>query len=149
MIMFSGEANQQDGKFNICCNFGNVRLNHFENFPDELKTLFVGPTPSCSNFRNNMRSFNSALAMASMGAQLTVPAGQGPYCFKVHGQVYHYVGPMQPNAGVSPQYGQLYIMDTQDAADERMGKPVNSKCDPAPCLFYGDRVRGAIVGMRG
>ncbi|KAL6742312.1 hypothetical protein Aduo_015474 [Ancylostoma duodenale] len=68
--------------------------------------------------------------MASMGAQLDTPRGSGPYCFRIHGQIYHSVGPLTPAQGIPPQYGQLYILDTDDAAAERMGNPANVHCDP-------------------
>uniref|UniRef100_A0A8R1HSI7 ATP-dependent DNA helicase n=1 Tax=Caenorhabditis japonica TaxID=281687 RepID=A0A8R1HSI7_CAEJA len=66
---------------------------------------------------------------ASMGAQLDVPPGHGPYCFKIHGQVYHHAGPLHPPSGKRPSYGQIYILDTAQAAQERLTAPANIRCD--------------------
>ncbi|KAG8175558.1 hypothetical protein JTE90_008891 [Oedothorax gibbosus] len=29
-----------------------------------------------------------------MGAQIKPPPGTGPYCFRIHGQIYHIVSPL-------------------------------------------------------
>lgn len=68
--------------------------------------------------------------MASMGAHLDIPKGHGPYCYRIHGQVYHLAGPLHPEPGGRPSYGQIYILDTAQAIEERLGNPANSKCDP-------------------
>ncbi|WKX98137.1 hypothetical protein Q1695_013657 [Nippostrongylus brasiliensis] len=100
----------------------------FSNFPDRLRRLFTGAHPSSRNFIQHARNYNSALAMASMGAQLDIPR-RGPYCFRIHGQVYHYVGPLTPREGTRPRFGQIYILDTNEANSERMSCPANSPCD--------------------
>ncbi|UYV69181.1 hypothetical protein LAZ67_6002683 [Cordylochernes scorpioides] len=48
------------------------------------------------NFMENIRSVNSALAFASMGANLVPPPGYGPYCFRINGQIYHRSATMAP-----------------------------------------------------
>ena len=50
--------------------------------------------------------------MASFGAEIETPAGAGPYCFKIHGQIYHRIGNLHPPAGVQRSFGQLYILDS-------------------------------------
>ncbi|VDK42808.1 unnamed protein product [Cylicostephanus goldi] len=119
-----------NGRFNLCCNFGNVNLDLFTNFPDFIRTLLTGNSNASKNFRQHIRSYNSALAMASMGAKVDTPRGGGPYCYRIHGQVYHFVGPLDPEPGTRRQYGQLYILDTDDATAERLGNPANEGCDP-------------------
>uniref|UniRef100_A0A183FRW4 Helitron_like_N domain-containing protein n=1 Tax=Heligmosomoides polygyrus TaxID=6339 RepID=A0A183FRW4_HELPZ len=78
---------------------------------------------------NHLRKFNSALAMASIGAQVVPPRGSGPYCFRIHDQIYHCIGPLHPEGGQLRQYEQVYILDTFEAAQERLGKVQNVGCD--------------------
>ena len=34
--------------------------------------------------------YNSSLAFAFMGTNLDIPPGHGPYCYRIHCQIYHY-----------------------------------------------------------
>ena len=70
-------------------------------------------------FLNNIRSYNAAFAFASLGAQMAPPPGFGPYCFRIHGQIYHRTGGLHPPDGETGQYGQLYILDGSDALSVR------------------------------
>ncbi|KAK5974287.1 hypothetical protein GCK32_022797, partial [Trichostrongylus colubriformis] len=74
-----------------CCDLGKIRLNMFVNFPESLRELYVQRADSTveqrrvqRNFLENIRNFNSALAMASMGAQVDVLRGRGPYCYRIY-----------------------------------------------------------------
>lgn len=44
-------------------------------------------------------------------------------------QVYHSAGPVPPDEGQPHRYGQLYILDTEQAAQERFGHAANWECD--------------------
>ncbi|CAN6546421.1 unnamed protein product [Malus baccata var. baccata] len=48
-------------------------------------------TASFSKFKTNIRSYNSIMALTSMGAKVdtSINKGQGPYVFKINGQVHH------------------------------------------------------------
>uniref|UniRef100_A0A8R1I776 Uncharacterized protein n=1 Tax=Caenorhabditis japonica TaxID=281687 RepID=A0A8R1I776_CAEJA len=74
-------------------------------------------------------TFNSALALASMGEQVEEFRGYGPYSYKIHGQIYHAAGPLHPPTGKAPSYGQSYIMDTKQTAEERHSVAPNKNCD--------------------
>lgn len=58
------------------------------------------------------------------------PPGRGPYCYRIHGQVYHRIGPLHPQQGDARQFGQIYILDTDEATRQRVGHAQNSSCDP-------------------
>ncbi|XGW24731.1 hypothetical protein V3C99_006299, partial [Haemonchus contortus] len=116
--------------FNDCCNHGSISLQHFNNYPVELCRLLASQEIEAKEFREHIRNYNSAFAFASMGAQLDTPRSQGPYCFRIHGQIYHRIGPVLPEDGQPHRYGQVYILDTSMAAEERMGNPANSSCNP-------------------
>lgn len=44
-----------------------------------IEQLITYKQEKCSNFQENIRSIHSALAFASMGANLQPPPGKGPY----------------------------------------------------------------------
>ena len=50
----------------ICCNDGQVRLERFPDPPPLLRDLWTSDTPDARIFRDNSRSFNNSLALASL-----------------------------------------------------------------------------------
>ena len=57
--------------------------------------------------------------------------GRGPYCYRVHGQVYHHLGALHPERPGAPRrYAQLYVVDTATANAERLGRFGNDACRP-------------------
>ncbi|CAK9303230.1 unnamed protein product [Gordionus sp. m RMFG-2023] len=81
------------------------------------------------NQEQNIRSYNSSLAFASMGAKNDNLLNKGPYCFRVHGQIYHRTSHLYPPNGVSPKYAQLYVLETSQAIENRVLLKENSACD--------------------
>uniref|UniRef100_W6NFD5 Uncharacterized protein LOC100905515 n=1 Tax=Haemonchus contortus TaxID=6289 RepID=W6NFD5_HAECO len=117
--------------FNDCCNHGNICIRHFVNYPEELCQLLTCQNPEAREFREHIRSYNSAFAFVSRGAKLDTTPGHGPYCFRIHhGQIYQRIGPARPEISQPHRFGQLYILDTSMAAEERMGNPANTNCIP-------------------
>ena len=47
------------------------------------------------------------------------PPGFGPYCFRIHGQVYHRTGSLHPQDGESRKFGQVYILDGSESLELR------------------------------
>jgi hypothetical protein len=127
-----------DGKFNSCCRKGKVKLENpvdldgnVLEYPQFLRELLSNPEhPDYREFRDNIRSYNSALSFASMGAKVDEFRGGGPYVFKVHGQVYHKTSHLQPLNGQSRQFAQLYVVDSTQATEIRMQHPANERCSP-------------------
>ncbi|XP_051156397.1 uncharacterized protein LOC127278640 [Leptopilina boulardi] len=68
------------------------------------------------------------LPFASIGAKLEIPKGNGPYIYRVHGQVYHNTYALHPDGDDNRKYGQLYIIDTNEAVLERLKNKSNKKC---------------------
>ncbi|GBM15167.1 hypothetical protein AVEN_39084-1 [Araneus ventricosus] len=103
-------------KYTKCCHDGKVQLPAFpltENSPD------------AKNYRQRIRECNSALAFASMGVQIKPPRGTGPYCYRLHGQVYHRVSPLYASDQHKESYGQLYIFDSSEATEKRLSNNQN------------------------
>lgn len=82
---------------------------------------------------DNIRSINSSLAFASMGAQIAPPPGYSPYCFRINGSIYHCAGALHPENGEPRKYAQFYILDSQEAAVQRLQLHENQGCQP--CLM--------------
>ena len=115
----------------FCCENGKVQIeDYFQDFPPELKNLFLIRNAHGLNFKENIRKFNSAFAFASLGASIAPPPGNGPYCFRVHGAIQHRSGNLHPEGSSKRQYGQLYILEGDQAVQERLERAENVECNP-------------------
>ncbi len=65
-----------------------------------------------------------------MGANIETPKGYGPYCFRIHGQIYHRTGTLHPQDGEDRHYAQLYILDTEQANIQRANHSANKEVKP-------------------
>ena len=68
------------------------------------------------------------MAFASFGTQIKPPPGNGPYCFRIHGQVFHQSGSFHPPDGMQPTYSQLYIIEGDQAVESRLCPTANENC---------------------
>ena len=84
--------------------------------------MFIGSTLQAINFRHNIRNYNSAFAFAfaSFGAKIALPPSRGTYCLHIHSQTYHCSNTLHPNEGEDRQYGQLYIIEGDQAVSTHM-----------------------------
>ncbi|KAJ1288125.1 hypothetical protein BS78_02G065900 [Paspalum vaginatum] len=76
-----------------------------------------------SNYRQNIRSYNSMFAFTSMGGHIDHEInrqGGGPYVFRMNGQNYHQIGTLLPKEGHYPKFAQLYIYDTENEVKNRL-----------------------------
>lgn len=98
----------------ICCANGQVELPPIPDAPDLLKALLMD-----KEFKDKIRSYNAALAFASLGANEDV-LPPGVYSFRVNGDIHHRLGHLLPDAGVpTPKFAQMYIYDTEHEANNR------------------------------
>ena len=112
-----------------CCNKGATSLDldqRLITYPEDLRSLLLGSHPNSRTFFDYIRRYNSAVAFASRGSKNVTPAGNGPYCYRIHGQIYHRLGVLQPDINVVPQYGQIYILEGNGALEARISN--NSDC---------------------
>ena len=84
--------------------------------------------PNSKNFHDNIISINSALAFASMGANIAPPPGYGPYCFRINGKIYHRAGALHPINDDQRKFAQLYILDPDETSEQRL--QINARCNP-------------------
>jgi hypothetical protein len=126
-----------------CCHNG--KLSHLsiqsapDNFPIALKNLLVGTDEKGRNFCEFIRQYNNANAFASMGAKVEEIPGNGPYCFKISGEVYHRTSEnieidstLQVNSIERlyhhPSYVELYVYDADTSIQIRMNNSANAQC---------------------
>ena len=119
-------------KFGTCCFSGKIKLPKIEDPPVELLNYLQGEDPISKHFRENIRQYNNALAMTSLGCNQDHSinrAGGGPWVFKVQGCLCHKTRSLMPREGAIPVYAQLYIYDPQEALNHRMNHQRNVDLD--------------------
>ncbi|KAM2883182.1 hypothetical protein COP2_016053 [Malus domestica] len=111
-------------QFTTCCMSQKVKFPRVKPTPPYLDDL-LNPKNSRNSlqFKTNIRSYNSMMALTSMGAKVdaSINKGRGPYVFKINGQVHHLMGSLLPLEGENPKFAQLYIHDTQNEVSNRIG----------------------------
>jgi hypothetical protein len=65
------------------------------------------------------------MAFASVGAEINSPPENHPYCFRIHGQIYHLVSPLYPIEANNPVYALLPISGSAEATTKRLEKQSN------------------------
>ena len=104
----------------MCCDNGKVKLDKFPELPPVLQNLYEGQSEESKKFRANINAFNSAFCMTSFGVDRYMPPGRGPPTFHIQGVPSHQHGSlMTPTNSHRPRYAQLYLIDTDQAAQER------------------------------
>ena len=61
------KSSQIHPKFGMCCFSGKIKLPKFEDPPVELLNLLQGQDSLSKEYRENIRQYNNALAMTSLG----------------------------------------------------------------------------------
>ena len=103
---WKGESNS------TCCNDGKVKLDAFPDPPPLLASLWTADTPKARLFRDNSRSFNNALALASLKVNERKFSGSH-YAPSVvfEGKVQIIQGPLIAEDNEQPRFAQIYIHD--------------------------------------
>ncbi|KAJ7240050.1 hypothetical protein C8J57DRAFT_1085988, partial [Mycena rebaudengoi] len=108
--------------FGTCCLDGKVQLPAVRAPPQELLELYNGTSHYSKEFLKNIRAYNAAFALASLGVTVdkSVQGGNSPYVFKIQGALHHKVGSLLPAEGQEPIYAQLYFYSPEEANAARM-----------------------------
>jgi len=127
--MWHQERNKHNRKksrptFGLCCKQGKIKLPPLKNPPAYLEQLLrYNERGEASNYRQNIRYYNSLFAFTSMGGHIDHEInrqGGGPYVFRLNGQNYHQIGTLLPKEGSHPKFAQLYIYDTENEVQNRI-----------------------------
>ncbi|XP_072090419.1 uncharacterized protein [Arachis hypogaea] len=116
--------NTTEPKFTLCCKGGKVQLPQLQEAPRVLYDLLYNNTPKSKHFRDNIKAYNSMFQFTSMGAKIDRGRSQarGPPTFILCGENYHLMGNLIPPEGNIAKFSQLYVFDTQDEIETRMGE---------------------------
>ena len=119
----------------LCCSNGKVELPLIEDAPEPLKSLLYSNSCQSKIFLNNIRNYNSAFQMTSFGAHKILPIQGYNTNFKIQGQVYHLLGPLNVQENETPKYLQMYFMgDTEDETKRRIDHLSSGKLDTSIVL---------------
>jgi hypothetical protein len=99
----------------MCCSEGKVQLQPIQTPSAELLALYTGTNEESDLFRDNIRSYNTALSFTSFGGTVVQPPNHGPFSFRLHSESYHLMGSMLPDGNAIPQFAQTYFYDSGDA----------------------------------
>jgi hypothetical protein len=81
-------------KFGTCCLSGKITLPPLHQPPPELMQLLTSQDPVSKDFREHIHNYNNTLAMTSIGRKVdeSINDGEGPYIFRLHGELSHKSG---------------------------------------------------------
>ena len=118
-------------EYGQCCLHGKVYVPFLPRPPNDLYMLYCSNDRRGRSFRTHIRQYNKAFAFTSTGGPGHIDGsmfdGRGPPSYKIQGELYHQLGPLQPEEGRRPLYSQLYIYDPTEALAYREGN------NPATC----------------
>lgn len=99
-------------EFQTCCAAGKAVLRPLEPYPDVIVVdLLRNDSAEANEFKQNIRTYNSALSFTSMNADLDrryANEQHGAYAFRIQGGVYHLMNstliPGENNVIQQPQF---------------------------------------------
>lgn len=108
--------------YNKCCHSGKVQLEPLPNLPTELSNLL-----SNSHFLKNVRKYNNAFAMTSLGCQ-----EEWTYTtFKISGKLYHRIGSLLPISDKDSKFLQVYFIGNSEEEVAKRRENTDSDLDEA------------------
>jgi len=132
--------------YSNCCKYGRIKIPPFKEPPEFLKRLLDHKGDGYSrHFLQKIRQYNSMFAFTSMGGNIdkTKNQGEGPYVFRINGQVHHRIGSLLPEPNKIPKFAELYIFDTKNEIQNRIR--AISKEDPDTTDLNPDRIRAIYL----
>lgn len=100
----------------FCCENGKVKLPSQPALPHQMQEIY---RVHRQTLLPNLRSYNNALALASLGCSEQSMPGFSP-TFKIQGKVYHRFGSLLPRTGEPPKFAQIYFHDTEHELQNRL-----------------------------
>ncbi|KAF2368239.1 hypothetical protein FHG87_001009 [Trinorchestia longiramus] len=85
------------GELLNCCHNGKFRLPSLQEYLLLLRRLLECDNHEARNYRDNIINYNAAFSFASFGADVIMPPGRGPYCFRLQGQTHHFISGLHRN----------------------------------------------------
>ncbi|GAN11116.1 hypothetical protein MAM1_0475d10673 [Mucor ambiguus] len=105
--------------FQACCAAGQAKFRQLTPLPEQIVNLLKDNDAESKEFKEDIRSYNSALSFASINAALDrryANNQHGAYALRIHGGVYHLMSSAlileKNNAVQKPRFAQIYIFDS-------------------------------------
>jgi len=114
-------------KFGGYCLSSKIWLPSLQQPPPELHNLLISQEKRAKKFCTNIRKYNNAFAMTSVGRKLLQNDGGDPFVFKVHSSLSHCIGSLLPSSNQSPVFSQLYIYNPDEALNFHMDNQLNAR----------------------
>ena len=91
-------------KFGMCCLQGQVDLPRLADATPDLLDLLHGHHPMSDTFKASICQYNAAFAFTSLGVKIdyAITNAQGPYSFRINGELHHLSGALLPTEGEQP-----------------------------------------------
>ena len=109
-------GSRQNPKYNKCCANGKIKLNPYEDLPDELTRIITSTQKN--NYFGQIRAFNCNFSFISIGAKAN-NFREGFGAMKIRGNLSHNVGSLCPHNG-NPEFAQMYFYDTANEVQNRL-----------------------------
>ena len=100
----------RDESKGMCCSNGKVNPEPFPPLPQQLAVLFEGTTFQSVCFLQDIRKYDRAFQLTSLGCKEVRMNGWNPQ-FRIQSQVCHLIGPLEPADEGQARFLQIYFMD--------------------------------------
>ena len=105
----------REERIGFCCGNGQIMLPALPPPPNEIVNLYAN-----NDFLINIRSYNNALSLASLGmGKEIIQPGFSP-TVTVMGKLYHLMGSLLPQTNTPPKFAQIYFTDTTNETTNRL-----------------------------
>ena len=99
----------------FCCELGKIQLENIPSPPIEIENLY-----SNQLFLNNIRKYNNALSLASLGMDKEITHDGYSPTVTLQGKLYHLMGSLLPEQNASPKFAQIYFVDSEHETENRL-----------------------------
>lgn len=128
-VFWLSEKNKTESKkckeitYSNCCKNGKIKIPVFKQPQEFLSMLLTNKENHLSKqFIPKIRQYNSMFAFTSMGGNIVknINKGNGPYVFRINGQIHHRIGSLLPRPNSVPKFAKLYVYDTKNEIENRI-----------------------------
>jgi hypothetical protein len=112
-------STRRSPRFGKCCMHGQVSLPALQEPPQPLRDLLTHDVARAKEFRQKIRAYNCSLQLASSSLKDSPPDDggaqqqqRGVRSVRMHGRMFHLIGPLLPAPGAERAFAQLWIYDS-------------------------------------
>jgi hypothetical protein len=135
-LLLKSELGDRKAPWGFCCNNGKVKLAAYSPPPEYLHKLWTDQNPEAKAFRANIRKYNNAFSLTSIGAnEFLFKRRMGTDQYRINGSMSHKIGSVRPRANDAPKFLSLYfVCGEEEAIQYRRGNlGQNQELSPIIC----------------